>query len=287
MVKANNNRISQKEFDELIKISYNKNNTNLSDYYSYKNKVYFNSRYFCELKQNIFNSNIYYENKEPKRELKSDKYGLAKIRSVASSARLTFMYFYNKNNKNIVLEYPRKNGVHGSSYFDAYDNCKNIFYECKCHEICKKSGHDKFSIAYKNKLEDLFGISINDINAKKQLQITLKDFGVKTETKGMIESASIYNIHLDVKQLICHLIAIQNNNIDSKVKTLKYIFFVPDEYKNKNNLKISSLYNCLKNEWNMICNSNAIKLFLKKEQNIKISEPEFVLCSTINDCIKA
>ena len=274
--------ISQKDFDELIKNSCNKGKNLGNKHYCINNGIYFNSKYKNELKKKIDDSNLYI--KFPRREFNSNKKRLIKICSVASSSRLTFLYFYNQMCKNIKLEYPCKNGVHGNSYFDAYDEQNNIFYECKCHEICNKSGHSKLSIAYKSKLENLFDIkNLKKDKTNKHFEISFGDLRVNDCSKESC-STSIYKLHLDVKQLICHLIAMQNDESD-KEKHLQYIFFVPDEYNNKKDKNVNELYKSLVSEWKAVINSKSFKAFKTKNKNIFIEEPIFYPCSKIEDCI--
>ena len=117
----------------------------------------------------------------------------------------------------------------------------------------------------------------------------MKELGCKCDSEELLDN-SIYNLHLDVKQLICHLIGIsyQHKNDKGEYK-LQYIFFKPSEEEIKKNNKIENLYKTLYKtllkEWDMIIKSKAFNYFLENNKNIKINKLKFVDVSKIEDIV--
>ena len=279
--------MDSKKFDEAIK-----NSLKECDCFSDINEYYYNTTYSEKLKELLKETNQF--EKFKKNEWKAPSYheknkDLIKMCSVASSSRLAFLYFLDQVKNNIVeLEVECNNDLGGHNpQLDAFNNVDNIYYECKCHEICNKS-HNKLKIKYIDKLKELFGIDdfepIKDEN-EEYIELSLKDLDCKYGSKEWLYN-SIYNLHLDVKQLICHLIGMQNEHKNDKREyKLQYIFFKPSEKEIKKNNEIEILYKTLSKEWDMIINSKAFNYFLENNKNIKINNPKFVDVSEIKDIV--
>ena len=282
--------MNQKDFDEAIKNSLEKSNC-----YSNVNEHYYNNLYSDELKKVLIETNQF--EKFKKNEWNAPSYheknkDLIKMCSVASSSRLAFLYFLDQVKNNIVeLEVECNNDLGGyNPQLDAFNKNKKTYYECKCHEICNKS-HNKLKNKYIDKLKELFGIDefeiIKDEN-EEYIELSLKELGCKCDSEELLDN-SIYNLHLDVKQLICHLIGIQNKHKKDKEKfSLQYIFFKPNEEKKENEKfkdKIGELYHALLDEWEMIINSKAFNYFLENNNNIIINKPTFVDVGEIKDIV--
>ena len=141
------------------------------------------------------------------KELQEISPGLIKMCSVASSSRLCFINFANYNE--IEFERPLSTGK-GTAKLDA--SKYNLFYECKCHEIF--DNHNNYlSLAYKENLKEFFNINYQK-NDNAYCKLNLTDFEIEKEE-------SIYNLHFDMKQFLCHLFGIAKNGGG----TLQYIFF--------------------------------------------------------------
>ena len=281
----------KQEFDTLMKKSSNYEEC----VFSKLNEFYFNAKY-----QKAFQYELEeYEqfDKFKVREFtpigkKGDKEQLIKMCSISSSSRLAFLYFRKQLENGYELEYECPNGLKTNlnPQLDAFDKKSNTYFECKCHEICDNHT-DLLKIKYEKKLVKLFGFSKEElkkcektIKNGKVYEITLEEFGINkipNQLKYTINS-SIYDLHLDVKQLICHLVGIENCN-KRKRANLQYIFFTPNNVDIKRNVHIDKLYDELLAEWKMILNSKRMKYLLNNFANIKILKPKFVEISKIHD----
>jgi len=190
------------------------------------------------------------------------------LRSTSSSARLCTNYFYDEN---VEFEKPLKNDIFSTTKMDAVAG--NIYYECKCQEIVNGE-HEYLRQSYENKPSKLFKeFGVKNIYMSshfkkdgtedyKYCEFDLKDIGINLDGK-------YYEINFNVKQLICHLIAIANNTNDNEEKILRYIIFVPKAEIIDQNSLLKDLYQTLDSQFKAILNSPNIKGFIARH-NIKI-----------------
>lgn len=191
--------------------------------------------------------------------------------SVASSSRLCCLYFQNRN---IVFEKGLSVGVKSAkAQLDAFDESKGIYYECKCHEFFDK--HQKLRKSYQNRLSECFGIhgQIKD----EKIELSLQNFGID----GYKSSGnSIYELHFDMKQLICHLLGLEKNGGGK----LQYILFTPSEKLIKENVWCLDLYEKLHEEIQIIWNSPVIKGMINKA-DITLCKPLEIEIQNIDDFV--
>ena len=287
--------MNKKEFDNIIKDSLRYNNSLYRDDIGYP--FYFNKEYIEALKKYLVENNIKGLVRELLQPSKANSKEISKMCSVASSARLCLFYtrkLMEESGFNIELEKTCDNGITKKKdlwpHLDAWCENNNTYYECKCHEIFGK--HDKLKCVYKEKLISLFNIDVevlDKVDCKSEdgkietcYELKLKHLGIENDNRLINE------LHLDVKQLICHLIGIQHS--DKEDKTLKYIFFTPpknywqDEKDKLYNEEINKLYNEVEKEWNMIMNCESMRYFFKNNKNISISY-DMVPIDTFDDII--
>ena len=191
--------------------------------------------------------------------------------SVASSSRLGYLYFQKQN---IVVEKGLSVGVGSTkAQLDAFDDSKGIYYECKCHEIFDK--HQKLRKSYQNRLSEWFGIhgQIKD----EEIELSLQNFGIDACKS---DDNSIYELHFDMKQLICHLVGLEKNGGGK----LQYIFFTPSEKLIKENNWCLELYKELHTEIQLIWNRPVIKGMINKA-NITLCEPLKIEIQNIDDFV--
>ena len=156
----------------------------------------------------------------------------------------------------------------------------DTYYECKCQEVIKGE-KKKLSKAYKESpLFKEFGINVSVPKDKDYLEFCLKDMGIDSNKK-------YYELHFNVKQLICHLMAIAHKRKEEKVKealTLQYVIFRPAEFEKYDELR--DLYKKLDEEWKALWASPNIQGFIRAENhNILLPDPDFIDVSTIQDVV--
>lgn len=174
------------------------------------------------------------------------------ICSISSSARLCLLYFL-KNHKNddfyLEQSYPilKKDG---KTLTNAHPDAilGNTYYECKAQEVVNGE-NEKLRESYltsakyfKEFFYDEKKISTNN---------GCLDFGM--DALGVDIKKKYYDLKLDIKQLICHLLSIAN--VTDKTNnhwTLKYLIFRPSRrYDNE----VKQIYDELDSEFNSILNS--------------------------------
>lgn len=249
---------AKKKFDKLILQSLD--NTQ----YIIPNTVYYNESYYAQLVKELEKRNLF--KKFQDKELQEVAPGLIKMCSVASSSRLCFINF--ANNNEVEFERPLTTGK-GTAQLDAAKN--NIYYECKCHEIFDKH-NDYLSLSYIENLKDFFNIGYQKSNTA-YCKLNLKDFGIENEE-------SIYSLHFDMKQLLCHLFGIARKGGG----TLQYIFFTPKKDLIENNDFCKDLYNKLENEINQIWHCEKITTMINNFK-IKLPHPQMIDVSSIEDVV--
>ena len=246
------------KFDALILQS-------ISNQYIHPNSFYYNCIYEEKLRKELSTRNLLEKFEE--HELKEVSPGKVKMCSVASSSRLCFLYFANK--ENTEFEWSLGTGTRGIAQLDAFDGLK--YYECKCHEIFDK--HDNYLRAsYKMNLEKYLGLKNINIDGNF-IKLTLKELEIN-------DDRSIYSLHFDIKQFLCHLFGIAKKGGGN----LQYIFFTPsNELINKNSW-CTDFYNTLDEEIKNLWNSPKIQDMLKT-YNIELSKPLKIQVSEIEDFI--
>ena len=233
-------------------VQYKNGITDIGDY-----KYYYSKEYGKRIGNYLINNNV--DSKEIEK---------GSLCSTSSSARLCTNYFYEDD---VVFEKPIHNGVsNAATKMDAVKEKEKIFYECKCQEIVYGE-HERFTETYKkSKLFQEF-IDIKKIEVKPRKNKTglcifdLKDLGIDYHGK-------YYDINFNVKQLICHLIAIAHDYDDKDRKTLQYIIFRPKT----DNAEILDLYDKLDKQFKAIQNSEHIKRFCSKEHHNIILKMDYV-----------
>ncbi len=195
------------------------------------------------------------------------------INAVASSARLCALDFYKC--PGAVLEKTLSNDLVNSmpTFMDAAVG--DIYYECKCQEILKTS-HGTLKGRYKESrlFGELMGRGL-DACTGDPLRFSVRALG--------IDSDKDYHLfHFDIKQLICHLIAIANNNKDRETM-LQYIIYRPSQEAIDKRPKLQKLYEDLEGEIDAIWMSkNRITDFCRKKK-IKLAAPVYKSINHIKD----
>ena len=91
---------------------------------------------------------------------------------------------------------------------------------------------------------------------------------------------SIYDLHFDMKQFLCHLFGIAKNGGG----TLQYIFFTPKKELIESNPFCQEIYKKIKEEISNIWNCEGIKQMCMNN-NIQLPEPMMVDISSIKDIV--
>ncbi len=135
-------------------------------------------------------------------------------------------------------------------------------------ELFKEFGVEKIEIIQKwsNKYQKYYDY----------IQFPISELGVKG-----IKDVSYIKLKFDLKQLICHLIALANNDKETQ-KTLQYLFFTPSKAAIEKNKVLKNLYDVLKQEITAIWNADKIKSFCK-HHNINLVEPKYIEINSIED----
>lgn len=252
-------------FDKLILESINKSNTHIKPKTFYYDDYYYKQLIFELKSRKLYESYV-------KRELKETSKGSGKIKmcSVASSSRLCFLYFIKDNE--VTMEDSLNTGTNGNAQLDAAKG--TFFYECKCHEIFDNHNTDKnhLRISYKKNLKKYFGITYQEKD-EDYCALTLCDFGIS-------EDKSIYDLHFDMKQLLCHLFGIARNGGG----TLQYIFFTPKKELIENNEFCRNMYKELEKEINQIWHCEKITTMINNFK-IKLPHPQMIDVSSIEDVV--
>lgn len=199
--------------------------------------------------------------------------------SISSSARLCLLYFLkNHKDENFLLEqsYPIYKNDNNTVLTQAHPDAilKNTYYECKAQEVVKGE-NEKLKASYSNL--DCFKelVDVNSIRkVKDELDFDMTSLGVNIKKK-------YYDLKLDVKQLICHLLAIAGETTKTNEKwVLKYLIFRPSRRFDED---VKEIYKELDYEFESILNSNTIKEFCKK-YHISI-EKEYVYIDDLDESL--
>lgn len=222
----------------------------------------------------------------------SKRYKCTSICAFASSGRLCYLYFKPQNAK---FEVALFNDLSNSRPTKMDAVVGNVNYECKCQEIVAKS-HSPLSIKYlESELFREMGVKkytvktieekdreTGEISIKKVLAFDIDELNIKLKGRN-----NYSNLHFDLKQLICHLIAIAKNNEENLPVKLKYIFFTPNSEVVSKYKKVEELYRELKTEIQAILDKeSAITRFAKDHNiNIEIDDSSFVQIRDVDDFI--
>ena len=218
---------------------------------------------------------------------KPGRYGLTppKMASVASSSRFCYLALRNGtdvlvNNKYISgknIEFEKEcrifTDISTAPQLDGFIEQKdcNIYIEAKCHEI-----FDSHKVELKNKYWDYF--------EKDDVLCTALDEKTKGDETFTLP-LSLFRIEkkssrFDIKQLICHLLGIKEQNKNKKAK-LVYLFFEPVSDNAAERLFVNDVFDELAAEIKLIfesdiikkfCTANNIELVVIKEKS-RIMEP--------------
>ena len=190
-----------------------------------------------------------------------------KMASVASSSRFCYLALRNGtdvlvNNKYISgknIEFEKECRIFTDistapqlDGFTAQDDC-NIYIEAKCHEI-----FDSHKVVLKNKYWDYFkknNILCAALDEKEKgdetFTLPLSLFGIEKKST-----------RFDIKQLICHLLGIKEQNKNTKSKLI-YLFFEPVSDNDEERLFVNDIFYELAIEIKLIFESDIIKNFCK------------------------
>ncbi|MBR3025917.1 MAG: hypothetical protein IKH71_15870 [Oscillospiraceae bacterium] len=269
-------KMSKKEFNQIIKDLIG--NDKLFGYKNMSNDEKPYSMYYSEDVFNKFVSDMSEEakkayNKGAGEELIEHNNKPPKMASVASSSRFCYLALHNGIDITIgndhISGHPefekvcKINGIKGTSpHLDAYIDNSNCYFEVKCQEIFDIDQHKIIlSTQYWNLIygkDNAFGNEHKEKPDEKEFKIPYSEFGLKDCQGSMF----------DIKQLICHLLAIANQ--DGTNKKLVYLFFRPDPDKLEmsstiNENELEKVFDELKTEIEHIFGSKPIKTFCDKE----------------------
>ena len=198
--------------------------------------------------------------------------------SLTSSARLCFLYFYNKDNHSDYLYeqsyriVKENGGVLTHAHPDAIKG--DYYYECKCQEVVNGEGEKlkKSYLACAKYFKEIFA-NLNEIKSDKEyLYFRLDNLNINLNYQ--------YNeAQINVKQLICHLLALANKAEETKREQhLQYIIFVPNNYQD-----IEEIYASLQNEIKMIFESDNNLIRFANAHSIKIEKPMLIPIGEVKD----
>lgn len=202
------------------------------------------------------------------------------ICSVSSSARLCLLYFLKKySDDSFLLEqsYPIVK-TNGSILTNAHPDAivGNIYYECKAQEVVDGESEriNKSYLASAKYFKEI--IDENKVSVVSDfLDFDMSALGVKIEKK-------YYDMKLDIKQLICHLLAIANEvDKSNECWTLKYLIFRPSR---RFDSDVKEIYENLEYEFNNILNSQNKIIEFCNRHKINI-EKEYVYIDDMDEGI--
>lgn len=207
-----------------------------------------------------------------------------KMACYGSSSRI--IYTLLRNVPSIEFEKKFATRVGHSANLDAYlrKGYTDIFLEAKCREIY--SSHNKIDIgnAYKPVYE-----YIKQCNGKFGFSDDLSSESNKFKCSFSYDGTQI--IHFDIKQLICHFLAIAANYLKPKKRevamdVIRFVYFIYDPTE-LNNEELSKIYSKTIGEINTINRSELFKaVFDFQKQNLEIEKEmpkfEFILADQSN-----
>ena len=218
---------------------------------------------------------------------KMGRYGLTppKMASVASSSR--FCYIALRNGTDALIEGKYTSGAHiefekeckifaekgTAPQLDAFiaDTDSNVYIEAKCHEI-----FDSHKVILKNKYWKYFENDSILCEALKGIKKGEEEFTLPLSLFRINASSSRF----DIKQLVCHLLGIKEQNQGQKAKLI-YLFFEPIAENAEDAVFVNKVFDELETEIKLIfesdiindfCSANNIELSAIKEKS-RIMEP--------------
>lgn len=284
----------KEEFDQQIKILSNIDKNKFG--YKIKDKKIYEfylsndawKDFLEEIKtkyKNIYD--CYVEGKGGELEEKNSRYGLLppKMASIASSSRFIYLLFrYNREEKiKQIVKDIEKNGtftfedkleidkIKSQPNLDAtyITEKKTIYFEAKCHELFDSHKLEWKESYFQNGI--FYGNSKKSLNINKQTDIELcngepKKYK-KTEHNKIVLYCKIKNstfdfdeeekLYLDVKQFVCHLLGIANDEkSEDKKRELVYLYFKPKSLSGFDNE-----YKSLEKQFKTFCECQIISSF--------------------------
>lgn len=256
------------KYDELIKKSIN-----YPGKFSTIHQVYYEGDYFQKIIESLTKEGL---RKTFSKEISGR---FPHILSSASSARLCYLHFHKDFLRgDLTFEHlsPCLGNSNGVANLDAFmlKNGTKHYFECKCHEFVGTED-DVLLESYRDTIKKNFKIDSVDVITRQPkdkdkkprtcLSLSEKQLGILIPGQ---EEALIYDMHFDVKQLICHLLGIAQE-IENEKKahlnlkhSLHYVFFVPsDKFGNKS---LTRYYQTLETEIQAISKSK-IQEFAKTQ----------------------
>ena len=206
---------------------------------------------------------------------KPGRYGLTppKMASVASSSRFCYIALRNGTDALVGNKFISGNNVEfekecrifstgTAPQLDAFisDAECNIYIEAKCHEI-----FDSHKVVLKNKYWDYLENDAILCNTLKDIEKGNEEFTLPLSFFGIEMSSSRF----DIKQLICHLLGIKEQNQGKKAK-LVYMFFEPTSDNAEDTALIYKVFKELESEIKLIFESGIIKDFCRTN-NIELA----------------
>lgn len=258
------------------------------DYKGHRCKRFPNHLYYADEYADAIKD--YFDNADPKiisfETNLSEEYNNIPICAFASSGRLCYLDFRNRLKENkvgrIIFEMPLHNDHTKSTRptkMDAVDLDNNVYYECKCQEIRGKN-KDGLRVSYRgcSKLFNKIGIEhYEEDTPDGYLSFRMSELGI------ILNDDPLYtNLHFDVKQLICHIIALANKK-DGKKKTLQYVIYKPKQESIDENRYAKALYQELDTEIEVIFKKGTKIDKFCDDKNINLVKPEYVYINTIKD----
>ena len=193
-----------------------------------------------------------------------------KMASVASSSRFCYLAFADDPDITFECDCPIEGVSHAAAQLDAFSAVKNCFIEVKCHEIFDE--HEiVMSGAYADWLydrDDGFHIpGKSPENRKEKIRLPRTLFGLNQD-----------HSMFDVKQFLCHLLAIASKKPDGA--ELQYLFFKPVT-SGPCQADLDSVFLALKDQIFKVFSSAPIAGFCRRHQIAlsAIAEEEKVMCA--------
>ena len=168
-----------------------------------------------------------------------------KMYSIASSSRLCFLHFLNKE-----IEYEHLLPIKGrtKAHYDAYCAASATYYECKCHEIFDDHSNSKLKcIPYKEIFEKMGYADLSESNGF--LTPTFEELDIDE-----LEGRSIYSLRFDFKQLLTHISGLFQNG---KSGTIHYMIFTPQDTSSDSD--ICAVLQEIREEIKIICESRFVQ----------------------------
>ena len=215
--------------------------------------------------------------------------------SVASSARLCFLDFYEKQRiGHLKLETPMPNDFcpQFPTKMDAI--VLDICYECKCQEVVDGE-KELLSISYQASKESIL---FKEFHIKDDGEYEIIKRKTKDEETGEYKEKDFldfsckdlnididkqyYQLHINLKQMICHLIAMANSKLEHKPSVLQYVIYIPQLKLIDENKEIKQVYKELIDEFEKILDPQTKIQKFASLHGITIKEPVYKTVEDFN-----